>query len=303
MVAGPFDYKRLPLVAPRYINYDSQYINANLAANLAATLRKTIPDDVLWLGLVANATNNNYSIQFYDEGNDDYVFSGATGAGACALNAVEVCGTGIRPFYFPAPRFLRRNSVLRMTLTALSSASNTVYVSLIGVLADPAEVRRWGMNSDRGYKVFSADTAGWTVAANAFAVQTIELCVRYDFAAMVVTGVPTSQALEIEIRDPMGRRRDLSLDRVEQYAWGDQQTHWNNIVGLATTPHWLPLPYIFPAEGRITLRFRELSGVNNVVRIAFHGCKLPLQMDSMAKEVRDDVLREMLRTAYRHASR
>lgn len=285
--------------APQFIEFPKAYVNAAAAGPETAVKVKTLHDNFIWEGICHKSTNN-FRLWFRMDGTDEWLPLGSSGSGYAEVKASLFSGTGARPLFFPAPKLLRKNSTIRLNVRALTSASNDIYVQLIGRLATNEDLDLWKA-SDVGLAAYASSTAGWTVASGSRLLGQVELLTAWDFAMAVVNGSATSSAMEIRIRDALGLRRDGS-GRQSGYCLNDQPGSWANHVGVASAPRWWTLPYIWHGDGQITVELENKTATAvNVAEMLFLGAKIPVWDSS--REKRYTYLREMLRTASRRAPR
>ena len=121
------------------------------------------------------------------------------------------------------------------------------------------------------YYAYTADFLPLTASLTATVPFTVEAST--DFIVVALTGIVTD----------VGNTTFLSsvpqtvqiVDASTGMAWfnGINGTHFNNVIGDAQFPYFMPLPYYLRANSTVNVTLTNLEAVNRNVRLAFHGFK------------------------------
>lgn len=268
-----------------------------VADGTEASVTVTIPDNYLWMGIVQESTNHDmWALRIRDEDKSEYLPANGNYVVASAW-----CGVGRRPFWFPAPRLLRRNSQLKMELkNSYIGSDTTVDVVLLGLVVDEDMARDWAC-ADMGYVAYAndedsttTDYALWRFAASAYTRKQLSMMTAADFGLCSITGYHSTAGgrnINMALSDPMNCPRDKSVVS-HGFEIDVDLTPISNLIGTGEYPHYFLNPYPYMSQGAIDMEFQNNSATTAYdVGIMFHGAKLPRGNDDLLRKTWDWIVR------------
>lgn len=231
--------------------------------------------------LAALYTSPNVRVALTDQ-DDRLILGSGAGIAGGMTPAVNIFGTGQTPYSLPAARQIRRTNQVRVTLTDVSGAPNTVRVLLTGSQlfpAPPYQIPRFAEAEPFflviGFGLEATDDAG-QVPANG----TLEFSRRvpgdswFELHSIAVSRTAAATLMLMTNGEREWFRRAVHVDLLGASDFvGNYQGIGTPTLPAAAWPFHFDPPKLIPANAVITARVADLSGALNNVRIAFHGIR------------------------------